>query len=523
MLSALLPTNLPLSAGDLTDGTKLERLLLNVFIVLTICDGILRRWVMPSLMYVIMPVKLGVLLLFLLLTLRHTRGITYYETIPMALALVTFTTTLLFGHGDLLVDIWGTLPYIFVYLGCHTLGRMLTRQGLDHLIDFLLYVQILHYAVTLAQFNLPASHWIHNVGGEEYGGVRWGGNWDGKTWEATGMIRPAGIFMMTTTVSPFASLVAGLAFYRLFLAPERRMPTWLLWAIFLSALSQGFVSVSRTCTYYVAMCMAFVLIMSKADMGRVFSKLVFIGVPLVTLLLNTTTGRRAYDNMAERFENGGKESDYQAALQGDYVAGNATDMYNRTFGLLVGAMFDPEGIIKRELPFWGLGKGINSITGIKLMGNDRRGRPQNVAEFESLQIITECGLLMGWATIFFRMLYFCRFIPLFPMMKRRRLNLAIALYPSMAINFFPTPIWGNLGFSCLTTLIGGMFMAAWHLGLRQWREDGGPAPSRQPNAWDQLGSSQRAGRHTATRARATEKGPAAGIIGKCDMDATGKR
>ncbi|MEA3213389.1 MAG: hypothetical protein QOE70_6446 [Chthoniobacter sp.] len=183
------------------------RRLIWLYFWLLIFEGVLRKWVVPSLSSVLLLARDPVVIAIYFLALRQ--GIFPLNRAVAALALLcvgAFTTGLFAAHGSLMVTLYGLranflhLPLIFI------MAEVLTRADVERVGKAMLVLAIPMAVLMVLQFRAAPDALLNTVAG--------GGDAE-QLHGAMGKIRPPGFFSFITGAAQFLALLSAFVFYGL--------------------------------------------------------------------------------------------------------------------------------------------------------------------------------------------------------------------------------------------------------------------------------------------------------------------
>lgn len=426
--------------------------LINSFVWLLLYDSIFRKWLIPSLTGPIMALKQAVAILIIISAIRYVRSFSVWEWAFALVGVIVFCTTLVFGHQNLLVDLWGCYPYWFALPVCYILGKLLTEEDMISIGRLLVYTAIINSVFTCIEFTLPVNSFLNSTGGEI------NENLIGRSiGEMSGSFRPSGIFMSTTSASMFSIFGYTFMLYFYFIRTDI-IKRWILIAGICTTFLGMICAVSRTnVMYIIGMTIYFMLFC--ADRKTVTNMLKALGVfaLIFSALLFTPLANKALNNMGNRFDNAS-----QSTVRGKNVStldGTLMDIYNRTVGYNIEAMTNPRTLDGDKVPFWGYGQGMSTQVGGRLLGI-KKNSGFALAEWDGLRYICESGLFLGWIIIIIRMGYTLRFIPELFLYRREEKYLSLLLFPCFFLSFFLLNSWGTSSILCFAMFMGGLFFAS---------------------------------------------------------------
>ena len=406
-----------------------------LYFLLIIFEGVLRKWVLPSLANPLLIVRDPVVIVLIIYAW-------YYNLFPKStyivwmsvIAIISIFTTLFFGHGNLSITIYGArillihFPFIFL------IGRVLNREDVLKFGKVALWISIPMAILVAIQFYSPQSAWVNRGVGGDMSGAGFGG--------AMGYFRPPGTFSFTNGLVAFFSFTAAFIFY-FWLRPGQVNKIILISATIGLIFTIPF-SISRTLTFTVSLMLLFVLLTlsrNLKNMGRIIIGLMGFGV-LIFILSKTGWLDTPMEVFLNRFEQAGKNEGGVEGTLGD-----------RYFGGMLKA------IVKAgEKPFFGEGLGLGTNAGAAILGSKGVFL---IAEEEWARTIGEMGALLGIGVIAIRL------IITFKLAVASYFEISIGyVLPWMLLSFciiiFPQGVWAQptmLGFS---TIITGLLIASFN-------------------------------------------------------------
>lgn len=184
------------------------RYLVFAYIALLVLEGALRKWFLPSLSGALLLVRDPIVLAAYALALANKRfPINAYLISGTVLMFVCVLTTLLVGHGNLPVTVFGFranflhIPFAFL------IGNVLNRDDVIEIGRWWLWGTLIMTVLIVLQFSTPQSSWVNRGVGGDTAGAGFSG--------AMGRFRPPGTFSFIIGVVWFyvtstAFLVSGM-------------------------------------------------------------------------------------------------------------------------------------------------------------------------------------------------------------------------------------------------------------------------------------------------------------------------
>ena len=373
-----------------------------------------------------------------------------WADMSVILGVITFVLTLAFGHGNLLVALWGCKILWFGIPVCYVIKNVFQKEDIALVMKGTLVLTLVNAAVMLVQFVSPGYSWINRQpAGETIKDNLLGAS----AIEMAGMIRPSGIFAHTTQISLFCPFALGIILFYLFknnkLPDLYKVPKWLVLASMVAFAIVAICSVSRTIIFSSIAITLFVLFFFlKKNQSKVL-KFLFVAPVLGLLLYQVPLFQRGVENMTNRFDSAASSTNTSAA----------GDFYNRIVEYNVNAIIEPRDFSGNLPPFFGHGQGLSTQVGGRIIGIGQKNSGFSLAEWDALRIMLESGYLFGWLIIFNRLGCVLSNFKVALRQYRRKRILPLCLYGAFFVGFYFYTQWGNsfqLAFSCLC---GGIFMA----------------------------------------------------------------
>lgn len=422
--------------------------LIYLYAFLIFCDSIFRKWFFQSLSSFIMGIKILISIVIVFGGLRYiVNYATSWEKSFALVGTVVFFTTLLFGHGNIFVALYGCLPFWFGLTVSLVIGYVLSTKNVLDIGKCVVYLSIVNSVITIIQFTLPPSHFLNYRGGEVDERIA-----NADIGSLAGAFRPAGIFMSTGFASLFVALAISLILYFLFIR-EGFVKKKVLYAAFVLCVVSSIASTSRSTIFWiVAVSIYFLYVINSKKVLYNLLKGVFILIPCLIIFLSTNYGNKAINNMGNRFENASHSVEATSTTNSQFV-----DLFNRGILYNIEAIINPHTIDGSSVPFFGFGQGMSTQVGGNILGISKNAGFA-LAEWDGLRIMCESGLLFGWIILFIREFYVWRFIPKMAVWRRKKRYLLLMILPSLFLSFYPSFTWGNLTNAHFAFFMAGVFL-----------------------------------------------------------------
>lgn len=410
-----------------------------LYVILLIFEGALRKWLLPSLSTPLLFIREP--LVIWLVCISITKGWLDYAwvKIMMFTATISLFMSLLFGHHNIFVGIYGWRIYFFHFPMMFIIGRLLCRDDLLRLCRFFILLSIPMTVLIYIQFYSPPTAFVNiGVGGEGtagFGGIK-------------GFMRPPGTFSFTSGYVCFQSIVGCSLLYYIavnsYLSISRRLPNWILVIALICYLVAIPTSISRTNFFQSIIFVSFyvlAIVFSPHYRMKIGYSITII-ITLIILLGISGLIETNIEVFTKRFTGATK---VEGGVEGTLI--------NRYLGGLLYTF------IHTDIPIFGYGIGIGTNVGAYLMGGNMYSFGFN-GEVEWQRIVGECGFILGTVIIMLRLLFSLKLLQKSWQCLRNNADLLPWMLASGMILCVPQGQWAiatNLGFAILS---GGMTLAA---------------------------------------------------------------
>jgi hypothetical protein len=291
------------------------------------------------------------------------------------LASVGILTTILLGHGNPVVAIYGARILLFHFPLMFVFASIFTREDIIAMGKMTLWIAIPMTGLIALQFFSPETAYVNKgIGGDTDGGGFAG---------ALNFMRPPGTFSFTNGVTLFYSLVGCFVIY-FWLNPKGVNRLALIGAT-LGLFASIPLSISRGLFFQLALTLIFT-VLAVSRKPKYMSKMILatVGAIIVLAFLSRTSFfQTATEAFTSRFETA---NEVEGGLQGVLI--------DRYMGGMFGALAQ-----SGDQPFFGTGLGMGTNVGAMLL-TGKQGFL--IAEGEWGRLIGEMGALMGLSVIFIR-------------------------------------------------------------------------------------------------------------------------
>lgn len=390
-----------------------------IYLFLIFIEGAMRKWFMPGLSNFWMMCR-DPIAIWIVFHALQTNQIKEFPTKAfMTIGVITFMTTMFFGHQNLTVALFGFRIW-FIHLPlCFIAGRMLNRKDLIMIIRFLVIVFLPMTILYVLQWAAPANSILN---------AQVGGILSEKETVAYGAVRPSGTFAHCISSSYYNPVIATIFFCMMFSKKYQKifLPTNKLYIVFaicflftlITSVSRGFI--------IQAVLSGLVITIFLIGIGnhKYFCRLI-IGMGFIYILFTFISdinigGKNLLDPVTSRFEDAAE------------IEGGAKGIFESR--ILESYFFYTKEQLQ-ELPLFGYGIGAGSNMGTKTL-KIGDGNAWAFGEYPCQIVTSEVGLLFGF------IIYCLRIgIPLFWLkkswkcLKRNRDILPICLW-TMALSTF---------------------------------------------------------------------------------------
>ncbi|MEM8867174.1 MAG: hypothetical protein AAGC73_02795 [Verrucomicrobiota bacterium] len=361
----------------LADVDRMLRYLIFAYIALLVLEGALRKWFLPSLSGVLLLARDPIVFAAYGLALANKRfPVNVYVISGLALMFVCVLTTLLVGHGNLAVTIFGFranflhIPFAFL------MGSVLNR---DHVIEigrWWLWGTLIMTVLIVLQFATPQSSWFNRGVGGDTDGAGFSG--------AMGRFRPPGTFSFIIGVVWFyvtstAFLVSGMMQHKKY---SKLLLALSAMAVFIAIP----VSISRQLMLAAALTFLVGIFSStfQKDFLMRYLRIGLIGIVGLLIADQIPIFDDAKETFLARWERSTGED--KGGVEGALISRIIID-------------FTAPFTETTDVPFFGQGLGAGTQVGAQLLTGERGFE---LGEGEWFRLIGEAGFLLGTLFILWR-------------------------------------------------------------------------------------------------------------------------
>jgi hypothetical protein len=406
-----------------------------VYFLLLIFEGALRKWVLPGLATPLLIIRDPIAIYLLFQSIRYgvfKPGV--YVYILWVLTGIAFLATMIFGHGDPTVAVFGARIFVLHFPLIFVIPSIFNRDDVITMGKWLLWISIGMTILVGLQFYSPQSAWVNKGLTADSEGSGFSG--------AAGFYRVPGTFSFTNGLSLFYGFVASFVFYFWIDNKDKKVPTYLLLLASFSLLAAIPLSISRTILFEVVMSIAFLLVVAIRNpkfLGSLIT-IFIVGFMLLIGLSFLPFFQTSTSAFTERFSSANES---EGGLEGVFL--------DRFLGGMVSAIFSDQ-----TPPFWGMGLGMGTNAGAKLLTG---GTDYLISEGEWGRLIGEMGLILGLSFILLRLYLVFQMVTksLVAMGKKNPMPWLLLSFAMLSIAQSTLGQPTSLGF---TVLSGGLLLAA---------------------------------------------------------------
>ncbi|MDF7820403.1 hypothetical protein P1X15_22465 [Runella sp. MFBS21] len=344
---------------------------------LLIFEGALRKWVLPGLSNPLLIVRDPIAIVVMLMAYRSGYfKVNGYIAFSIFITFIAFITTLLFGHANLFVALYGARIMLIHFPFLFLIGRLFSFQDVIKIGTVLLWLSVPMTVLIAFQFYSPQSAWVNRgIGGDMSGGGFSG---------AMGYFRPPGTFSFISGVVLFYGLTSIYVLY-FWLDGRIKINKILLISSTIALIAALPLSISRSLffTYCVGILFAIMVVARKPRylMRMLFASIACVGI--LSLLESLAFFQTATQAFTSRFE-----------IANASEGGVETTILNR----FMAGSFDAINLEGEDL-IWGKGLGMGTNAGGKLLSGTQTFL---ISEGEWGRLIGENGLILGLLAIIVR-------------------------------------------------------------------------------------------------------------------------
>ncbi len=371
--------NTGVSKSVAKDPNALIKKFIWAYFILLIFEGALRKWVLPGLSTPLLVIRDPIAIAAIILALQ--KGLipsNIYLNTMFGIGVLATMTTMVFGHGNIFVDLFGARTFLVHFPFIFVVGSVFNRDDIVKIGKVTLWIIIPIAILVALQFYSPQSSLVNR-------GV--GGNEEGAGFTGTmGYYRPSGTFSFTNGIGLMYGFASCFVFY--FWLAKNEINKIILLIATGSLLIVIPLSISRGLFFSIAVTFLF-MILASARKPKFLTQIIVAllgGVFVILLLSQFSFFDTAKEVFLARFTNANES---EGGLEGVLV--------DRYLGGLIGALTGND-----KIPFFGMGLGFSSNVGSQLLSGKV---VSGTGEGEWGRIIGEMGALIGIMVIIVRLAF----------------------------------------------------------------------------------------------------------------------
>ncbi|MES2775207.1 MAG: hypothetical protein V4722_13550 [Bacteroidota bacterium] len=347
------------------------------YFLLVFFEGALRKWVVPGLSTPLLLIR-DPIAIFLIIKSIHARLFppNGYVTGMVLIAIIGTITTLLAGHGNIGVALYGARIFLVHFPMIFVIGNIFDREDVLKIGRFTVWLSIPMTVLIALQFYSPQDAWVNR-------GV--GGNMEGAGFSgALGFFRPPGTFSFTNGNTLFYSFLAPFLFY--FWLSAKQINRLVLLASTLCLFASISLSISRSLFFGVIISLVFATL-AIARKPQYLGKMILaylVGLILFVAISQTSLFKISAEAFTSRLEGA---VEHEGGLKGTFG--------HRYLGGMADAISASPG-----LPFFGHGLGYGTSVGGSLL-QGKMGL--QISEDEWGRMVGEMGPLLGLIAVILRL------------------------------------------------------------------------------------------------------------------------
>lgn len=403
------------------------------YILLWIFEGVLRKWIFPSLSTPLLVVRDPVAIALLFFAAKQGLSfINIYVRVAWIATAFSLIITLIIGHQNLFVALYGArimflhFPLVFI------IANTFSQKDIQTFGKFILVLSPLMTILIYMQFNSPQSAWVNRGVGGNLSGAGFSG--------AMGYMRPPGTFSFTNGVSAFYPLTSVFLCY--FWLSRSKISRYILIIATISLIIALPMTISRTAVLWTCLIIGFFIFSGLGNTKFIYPIFItsFIAVFLVILLSESALFQTTTEVFMSRFNSANENQ-----------GGFENSILSRVVRMLTGPL---DNLGNFRLFEGKLGMGSNA--GASLLGTGSR---LVISEGELGRLFGERGLILGLVIYFVRAFLSISFIAsaLKSLLKQKVLSFLFTPIVVFAVYTGQWSVPSSLGFSIISC---GMALAS---------------------------------------------------------------
>jgi len=346
-----------------------------VYFFLIIFEGALRKWFLPFLATPLLIVRDPVAVWLLYTAWKYGKfPSNIYITCIFFAAIVGFFTTMLIGHGNLFVAIYGERILLLHFPLIFLIGNIFDQTDVIKMGRVFMWIAIPMVILVALQFYTPQSSFFNRgIGGEGSSGFS----------GINGFFRPSGTFSFTTGLTEFYTVIGAFAVY--FWLNSNSIKRWVLIGGTIALMAAIPLSISRTLSFQILVTVISALIIALKNQ-KYLTNIIggAIGVVVLFAVLNQVgVFGTAVDTLVARFVQANEDEDGITNTLSNRLIANVDEPY-----------------LGDDFPFFGMGIGMGTNAGARILvgASDKF----LVSEGEWGRLVGEMGSILGTFVLFTR-------------------------------------------------------------------------------------------------------------------------
>lgn len=356
----------------------------SIVLVLLLVEGIFRKWILPDSLGNVFMIIRDPFVAYIVIKYNRLIDNNIIMQLIVLMAVILFFTTLIVGHQNLIVALYGIRIWIIYFPAIFIFGKQLSQSYVERIGMLLVKILPLIVALTILQFISPAGAFVNK-----------GLNYDIDMSKSAGesMLRPSGIFTSIAGLACYYTITFPFLLYFWTFRKNIIKRRFVIVALFLYVVSIP-VSISRTHFLFSLVNVCFCLgVVNRQRLNNIF--LLCVVALLSLFVMRSIPATNVFvETFLTRFEGASKTE-----------GGTANSAIQRTLG-------DALDVIQNDIPIFGYGEGfctnvgVKMVTGVVGVSNIQDQKIQKIyldSEMEWSRIITEDGIIFGTIMILLRL------------------------------------------------------------------------------------------------------------------------
>jgi hypothetical protein len=355
-----------------------------IYVFFLLFEGVFRKWIFPSQSNLFFIIRDPVAAIIIIMSLkRYSIPFKPFIFSLIGVGIASFMTALLFGHGSLLVALFGLRPFILHFPLAFVIGTVFNKSDVLKLGRFMIFLLPFMTLLAITQFYSPQSSWVNRGVGGDLAGAGFGG--------ALGYFRPPGTFSFINGLALYYGLSSAFLFY--FMLNPKYISKYILIVGIVSTLLSIPFSISRTVFFQDILCFSFFIfpILKRPTLLKRISIIFLLSILLILIFKDRPIITTPINAFTSRFESA---SISEGGLKGTLI--------DRVFVTLWDALLNSP-----DVKTFGVGLGANSNVGVNILD---KSKDIALYDYEWYRMIYEIGPILGILFIFIRIVILAKII-----------------------------------------------------------------------------------------------------------------